>query len=106
MDLERSPDIAAHAPLLKKAIAHVAHPAIRNRGTIGGNLAHADPASELPACAVALEARMIVATGQAERSVAAEEFFTGVYETALSPSEILTRDRSAGGARWRSRRLY
>jgi carbon-monoxide dehydrogenase medium subunit len=90
VDLERSPEIAAHAPLLKKAIAHVAHPAIRNRGTIGGNLAHADPASELPACAVALQARMIVATGKGERSIAAEEFFTGVYETSLAPTEILT----------------
>ena len=62
VDLERSPEIAVHAPLFKKAVAHVAHPAIRNRGTIGGNLAHADPASELPACAVALQARMTVAT--------------------------------------------
>jgi carbon-monoxide dehydrogenase medium subunit len=53
VDLQRSPDIAAHAPLLAEAIAHVAHPAIRNRGTIGGSLAHADPASELPACMVA-----------------------------------------------------
>jgi aerobic carbon-monoxide dehydrogenase medium subunit len=88
--LERSPEIAVHAPLLRKAIAHVAHPAIRNRGTIGGNLAHADPASELPACAVALQARMIVATGKGERSIAAEEFFIGVYETGLSPTEILT----------------
>jgi carbon-monoxide dehydrogenase medium subunit len=90
VDLERSPEIAAHTPLLKKAVAHVAHPAIRNRGTIGGNLAHADPASELPACAVALEARMIVATGQGEPSIPAEQFFTGVYETALTPTEILT----------------
>jgi aerobic carbon-monoxide dehydrogenase medium subunit len=99
VELERSPEIAAHAPLLKKAIAHVAHPAIRNRGTIGGNLAHADPASELPACAVALQACMIVATGKGERSIAAEEFFTGVYETALAPTEILTAiDVPAAGA--------
>ncbi len=90
VDIERSSEIAAHAPLLKKAIAHVAHPAIRNRGTVGGNLAHADPASELPACALALGARLIVATATGERSVPAEDFFTGVYETALSPAEILT----------------
>ena len=53
-DLLKSPEIAAHAPLLTEAVAHVAHPAIRNRGTIGGSLAHADPASELPACMLAL----------------------------------------------------
>jgi carbon-monoxide dehydrogenase medium subunit len=90
VDLERSPEIAMHVPLLKKAIAHVAHPAIRNRGTVGGNLAHADPASELPACALALAARLIVATATGGRSVPAGDFFTGVYETALSPAEILT----------------
>jgi aerobic carbon-monoxide dehydrogenase medium subunit len=63
VDLARSPEIAAHAPLLREAIGHVAHPAIRNRGTIGGSLAHADPASELPACMVALDAT-IVARGR------------------------------------------
>jgi carbon-monoxide dehydrogenase medium subunit len=90
VELERSPEIAQHAPLLRRAIAHVAHPAIRNRGTFGGNLAHADPASELPACAVALEARMLVAGPKGERSIPAGEFFTGVYETALAPTEVLT----------------
>jgi carbon-monoxide dehydrogenase medium subunit len=60
VDLQRSPEIAAHAPLLTEAAAHVAHPAIRNRGTLGGSLAHADPASELPACMVALNASIIV----------------------------------------------
>jgi aerobic carbon-monoxide dehydrogenase medium subunit len=89
VDLERSPEIAEHAPLLSKAVAHVAHPAIRNRGTFGGNLAHADPASELPACALALGARMIVAGAQGERSVPAEAFFTGLFQTALSAEEIL-----------------
>ena len=90
VDLERSPEIARHAPLLAKAVAHVAHPAIRNRGTIGGNLAHADAASELPACALALGARMFIVGPQGERSVPAEEFFRGLYETALAPEEILT----------------
>ena len=61
VDLLKSPEIAAHAPLLAEAVAHVAHPAIRNRGTIGGSLAHADPASELPACMLALGATIIVA---------------------------------------------
>ena len=89
VDLQRSPEVAAHAPLLTEAIAHVAHPAIRNRGTLGGSLAHADPASELPACMVALNA-IIVVRGQAgERRIAAEDFFKGIYATDLSPQELL-----------------
>jgi carbon-monoxide dehydrogenase medium subunit len=88
-ELLRSPEIAAHAPLLTNAIAHVAHPAIRNRGTIGGSLAHADPASELPPCMVVLGATVIVRGPGGERRIAAEEFFTGIYETALSPQELL-----------------
>ena len=89
VDLQRSPEIAAHAPLLAEAIAHVAHPAIRNRGTIGGSLAHADPASELPACMLALDATIVVRGQAGERRVAARDFFTGIYETALSPEELL-----------------
>src|SRR5712664_5011168 len=89
VDLLKSPDIAAHAPLLAEAVAHVAHPAIRNRGTLGGSLAHADPASELPACMVALNATMIVRGQTGERRIAAGNFFTGIYETALSPQELL-----------------
>ncbi len=90
VDLLGSPDIAAHAPLLTEAIAHVAHPAIRNRGTLGGSLAHADPASELPACMVALNATIVVRGQAGERRVAAEDFFKGIYETALSAQELLT----------------
>ena len=89
VDLARSDEIAAHAPLLAEAIAHVAHPAIRNRGTLGGSLAHADPASELPACMVALNATIIVRGQAGERRVEAQDFFTGIYETALSPEELL-----------------
>jgi carbon-monoxide dehydrogenase medium subunit len=89
VDLARSPEIAAHAPLLAEAIAHVAHPAIRNRGTLGGSLAHADPASELPACMLALDATVIVCGQTGERRIAAQDFFTGIYETALSPEELL-----------------
>jgi aerobic carbon-monoxide dehydrogenase medium subunit len=89
VDLQNSPLIAAHAPLLKEAITHVAHPAIRNRGTIGGSLAHADPASELPACVVALDATIVVRGPKGERRIAAEDFFLGIYETALSPEELL-----------------
>lgn len=89
VDLLKSPDIAAHAPLLTEAIAHVGHPAIRNRGTIGGSLAHADPASELPACMVALNATIVVRGQDGERRVAAEDFFKGIYETDLSAQELL-----------------
>ena len=89
VDVLKSPEIAAHAPLLADAISHVAHPAIRNRGTIGGSLAHADPASELPACILALGATIIVRGSNGERKIAAQEFFTGIYETVLSPQELL-----------------
>jgi aerobic carbon-monoxide dehydrogenase medium subunit len=89
VDLQRSPEVAAHAPLLTEAVAHVAHPAIRNRGTLGGSLAHADPASELPACMVALNAIVVIRGQSRERRIAAEDFFTGIYETALSPQELL-----------------
>ncbi len=89
VELERSALIREHAPLLAEAIRHVAHPAIRTRGTIGGNIAHADPASELPACAVALGAEMVIAGQGGERRVPADEFFEGVYATALGPDEIL-----------------
>lgn len=89
VDLLKSPEIALHAPLLRDAVTHVAHPAIRNRGTIGGSLAHADPASELPACVVALDAMIVVRGSSGERRIGATEFFKGIYETALSPDELL-----------------
>ena len=89
-DLQNSAEIATHAPLLKEAVAHVAHPAIRNRGTIGGSLAHADPASELPACVIALDATIVVRGINGERRIPAEDFFIGIYETALSADEIVT----------------
>ncbi|MES5481139.1 xanthine dehydrogenase family protein subunit M [Bradyrhizobium sp. INPA03-11B] len=89
VDLLRSPEIALHAPLLRDAVSHVAHPAIRNRGTIGGSLAHADPASELPACVVVLDATIVACGSTGERRIAATEFFKGIYETALSPDELL-----------------
>jgi carbon-monoxide dehydrogenase medium subunit len=85
-----SPLIEAHAPLIAKAMPHIAHPAIRNRGTIGGSLAHADPASELPACVQALDATIVLRSATGERHVAAGDFFTGLYQTALGPDELLT----------------
>jgi carbon-monoxide dehydrogenase medium subunit len=89
VDVQRSPEIAAHTPLLKEAITHVAHPAIRNRGTIGGSLAHADPASELPACMLALDADLVVQSKSGRRRIAAGDFFQGIFQTALSPYELL-----------------
>ncbi len=88
-ELENSPEIAAQVPLLRQAIRHVAHAAIRNRGTFGGSIANADPAAELPACAVALDAEFRIASGSGERRVAAREFFKGLYETDLRPGEML-----------------
>lgn len=88
-EIERSEVVARHAPLLRRAIAHVAHPAIRNRGTLGGNVANADPASELPACLVALEATIVAEGPDGVRRIPAEGFVTGVYETALEPTEMI-----------------
>ncbi|MBR0936588.1 xanthine dehydrogenase family protein subunit M [Bradyrhizobium jicamae] len=88
-ELQKSGDVARHARLLREAVAHVAHPAIRNRGTIGGSLAQADPASELPACMVALGATIVIRGPGGERRIAAIEFFKGIYETALLPQELL-----------------
>jgi aerobic carbon-monoxide dehydrogenase medium subunit len=89
VELLNSPEIAKHAPLLSEAIAHVAHPAIRNKGTLGGSLAHADPASELPACMLALSAAIVVRGQTGERRIAAKDFFTGIYQTALAADELL-----------------
>jgi len=83
------PLVAAHAPLIPRALAHVAHPAIRTRGTIGGSLANADPAAELPACALALGAAMVLQGPAGTRTVAVDAFFTGLFETALAPGELL-----------------
>jgi aerobic carbon-monoxide dehydrogenase medium subunit len=88
-DLLASHQIAEHAPLLAKAVAHIAHPAIRNRGTIGGNLAHADPASELPACMQVLGATMVLRGPSGERRVGAADFSLGLYQTALAADELL-----------------
>jgi aerobic carbon-monoxide dehydrogenase medium subunit len=88
-DLLKSSDIVKCAPLLVAAVAHVAHPAIRNRGTIGGSLAQADPASELPACMLALGATIVVRGPKGEWRIAAADFFTGIYETKLAPQDLL-----------------
>ncbi|MBV8839246.1 MAG: xanthine dehydrogenase family protein subunit M [Alphaproteobacteria bacterium] len=91
--LERSSDIAKHAPLIARAMPHIAHPAIRNRGTIGGSLAYADPAAELPACLVALDGEIAIAGAAGKRNVKAEAFFRSLFETALGPHDVLTAVR-------------
>jgi CO/xanthine dehydrogenase FAD-binding subunit len=87
--LERHADIAAALPLLHEALPHIAHPQIRNRGTLGGNLAHADPASELPAIVLALGGRLRVQSKARERWIEARDFFVGPLTTALAADEVL-----------------
>ena len=84
------PLVRAHAPLLAEAVGYIAHAAIRNRGTIGGALAHADPAAEFPACVLALGGRLHVEGPDGAREIAAEEFFEDTFVTALEEGEILT----------------
>ncbi|MCA9874729.1 MAG: xanthine dehydrogenase family protein subunit M [Anaerolineales bacterium] len=88
--LERSQIIAATLPLLHETMPHIAHPQIRNRGTLGGSLAHADPAAELPVISVALEARFRLQQANGERWIKAEDFYQSLFTTALQPDEILT----------------
>lgn len=87
--LGRDALVARHAPLLHQAVPLIAHAAIRNRGTLGGNLAYADPASELPACLVALNAEIITISQAGERRIGARDFFTGLFETLLAPGELI-----------------
>ena len=89
-DLARDPLVAAQAPALAQAAPLIAHAAIRTRGTIGGSLAYADPAAELPACVLALKATIIVEGKDGERRIAAEDFFEGLFSTALEEGEIIT----------------
>ncbi|SNS24485.1 FAD binding domain-containing protein [Antarctobacter heliothermus] len=84
------PLVAEHAPLLTQAVQFIAHAAIRNRGTIGGALAHADPAAEFPACALALGATIHVQGPDGSRDIAVEDFFEDVFTTAIEDGEILT----------------
>jgi aerobic carbon-monoxide dehydrogenase medium subunit len=100
--LERSPLVREHAPLLTLALPHVGHAAIRTRGTLGGSLALADPAAELPACVVALDARIRVEGRIGRREIAAADFFRGVYTTALEPGELVTEVVFPAAAGWRS----
>ncbi len=87
--LERDPLVARHAPLLHETMPFVAHPQIRNRGTLGGSLAHADPAAELPVIAVALGARLRAQSARGDRWIAVEDFFKGLFTTDLAADEML-----------------
>jgi len=86
---ERSAELAASAPLLTEAVAQVAHPQIRNRGTICGSLAHADSSAEMPAVMLALDARMTIASAAGTRTVSAGDFFLFHMTTAVEPHELL-----------------
>lgn len=88
--VERSQIVHEHAPLLHETMPNIAHVQIRNRGTIGGSLAHADPAAELPAVAMALDARLVIRSVRGERTVSAGDFFVALFTTNLAPDEILT----------------
>lgn len=87
---ERSDIIARHAPLIARALPHIAHPAIRNRGTLCGSVAFADPAAELPACLLALDGEVVATSPKGKRTIKAQDFFKGLFETALSADEIVT----------------
>ena len=93
VEAERSADIARHAPLIALAMPHIGHAAIRNRGTLGGSIAFADPAAELPACLVALGGEVEIAGPRGKRTVKAGDFFKGLFETALGAGDVLTAIR-------------
>ncbi|MBO4226838.1 xanthine dehydrogenase family protein subunit M [Bradyrhizobium neotropicale] len=90
-DVKANPLVARYLPLVREAYDHVAHATIRNRGTLGGNLAHADPASEMPCVMVALDARFVLQSKKATRVLPAREFYFGPFVTAIEPDEVLVR---------------
>jgi carbon-monoxide dehydrogenase medium subunit len=87
--LERDPLVALHHPLLAEAMPHIAHPQIRNRGTFGGSLAHADPAAELPLIAMALNGRIKLQSSAGERWLSIRDFYTGLFATDIGEEELL-----------------
>jgi carbon-monoxide dehydrogenase medium subunit len=89
VDVLNSADVAEHSPLISMAMPNIAHATIRNRGTFGGSLCHADPASELPACTLALDAKFNIASATGSRTVAAADFIEGTYTTCMSENEVL-----------------
>lgn len=102
-DVKGAALVAEHLPLVAHAYEWIAHATVRNRGTLCGNLCHADPASEMPALMQVLDATMVIASRAGQRRVPATAFFTGTYETALNTGEMLTEVRipiPAGGTGW------
>jgi aerobic carbon-monoxide dehydrogenase medium subunit len=102
MDVETSSVLAEHVPLLAHAASHVGDPQVRHRGTIGGSIAHSDPASDLPATTLALGATYVAQGPNGTREIAAGDFFQGFLETALAADELLTEIRvpKMQGAGW------
>lgn len=90
-EVELSSEVAHRLPILTEAIRFAGHPAIRNRGTIGGSLVHADPAAELPVLALALEAELQLTSAKGPRSLKAQEFYLGYFTTAIASDEMLAR---------------
>ena len=90
VEIERSAMVAQHLPLLAQAAPHIAHAAIRNRGTLGGSIALADPAAEWPACALAADGELVLSDGSKERRLMAGDFFLDLYQTDLRPDELVT----------------
>jgi carbon-monoxide dehydrogenase medium subunit len=93
VEAERSAEIATYAPLIALAMPHIGHAAIRNRGTLGGSIAFADPAAELPACLLALNGEVDIAGAKGKRTVKADDFFKALFETALGAADVLTAIR-------------
>jgi len=101
-DVAESPVLQMHCPIVSSVAAQVGDPQVRHRGTIGGSLAHGDPASDLPSVVLALDAELVARGGGGERTIAARDFFTGVFTTALAPDEMLVEVRvpKRGSAGW------
>jgi carbon-monoxide dehydrogenase medium subunit len=97
--VERSAEAEAAAPLLVQALHHVSFPAVRARGTVGGSVAHADPAAEIPAVLLALGGEVVARGPSGTRTIAADELFEGYFTTALAPDELLTHVRFPAGER-------
>jgi aerobic carbon-monoxide dehydrogenase medium subunit len=89
VEVMRSPVVAEHLPLIAEAMPHVAHVAVRNRGTFGGSVALADPAAEVPACVLALGATLVLESLAGRRRIAADDYFKGLYDTERRPNELL-----------------
>jgi carbon-monoxide dehydrogenase medium subunit len=92
-EAEHSAEIVRHAPLIALAMPHIGHAAIRNRGTLGGSIAFADPAAELPACLLALGGEVDIVGPNGKRTVKADDFFKGLFDTALGTGDVLTAIR-------------